>query len=437
MIEELKGMKFIAFIVGVLILGCNVADYRANRVIELRLGLFAGSNWNVPQGETYVIIDEVIERFEKQHPNVKVTYVSGIKREDYSEWLAEQFLDDEEPDIFFVPAEDFNMYSSMGALMDLTRFFLLDGTFDRKDYYPSAYCYGLFEGKPYALPRESVLTFMFVNKSLLAREGIAMPSNDWTWEDFLDICRKVTRDTDGDGQPDQFGCYDYSWHQAVISNGLNLFREDGKTSYFASERMEETVKFMIELRNIHRNYEVSPKDFDMGRVAFRPFSFAEYRTYKPYPWRIKKYTLFDWDCLKMPAGVPDGNTSMLDTLLVGMSARTNEPELAWSLLKALCYDKTTQEMILRKSQALPTRRDVVMSLEAQEIFQWNALENAAMTSNDISAVMDSAVMPPKFKGCAEAMLYADAELTKIIRGEVPFSNALNRLQKEINARLQH
>ena len=72
----------------------------------------------------------------------------------------------------------------------------------------------------------------------------------------------------------------------MISNGLTLFRDDGKASYFANERMEETVKFMMELRNIHRNYEVSPKDFDMGRVAFRPFSFAEYRTYKPYPWRI-------------------------------------------------------------------------------------------------------------------------------------------------------
>ncbi|MBR1580971.1 MAG: extracellular solute-binding protein [Selenomonadaceae bacterium] len=403
----------------------------------MRLGLFAGSNWNVPQGETYIIIDEVIERFEAEHPNVRVKYVSGIKREDYSEWLAEQFLDDAEPDIFFVPAEDFNMYSSMGALMDLTRFLLLDGTFDPTDYYPAAYRYGLFEDKPYALPRESVLTFMFVNKSLLAREGIAMPSNDWTWTEFLDICRRVTRDTDGDGQLDQFGCYDYSWKQAVISNGLNLFREDGKASYFASARMEETVKFMMELRSIHRNYEVSPKDFDMGRVAFRPFSFAEYRTYKPYPWRIKKYTLFDWDCLKMPAGVSNGNTSTLDTLLVGMSARTNEPELAWSLLKALCYDKTTQEMILRKSQALPTRRDVVLSTEAQEIFQWNSTDNAAMTSTDISAAMDEAVMPPKFKGCADAMLYADSEITKIISGVISFSNALNRLQKEINARLQY
>ena len=437
MIEKLKSMKFIVLIFAVMMFGYCVADYRANRVIELRLGLFAGSNWNVPQGETYNIIDEVIERFEAANPNVKVKYVSGIKREDYSEWLAEQFMDDAEPDIFFVPAEDFNMYSSMGGLMDLTRFFLLDGSFDPDDYYPAAYRYCLYEEKPYALPRESVLTFMFVNKSLLAREGIAMPDNDWTWAEFLDICRRVTRDTDGDGQLDQFGCYDYSWDQAVISNGLNLFREDGKASYFASERMEETVKFMMELRNIHRNYEVSPNDFDMGRVAFRPFSFAEYRTYKPYPWRIKKYTLFDWDCLKMPAGISNGNTSTLYTLPVGMSARTDEPELAWRLLKALCYDKTTQEMILRKSQALPTRRDVVMSLEAQEIFQWNSPENAAMTSTDISAAMDGAVMPPKFKGCADAMLYADSEITKIISGVIPFSNALNRLQKEINARLQY
>ena len=36
-------------------------------MIELRPGLFAGSNWNVPQGETYIIIDEVIARFEEKH----------------------------------------------------------------------------------------------------------------------------------------------------------------------------------------------------------------------------------------------------------------------------------------------------------------------------------------------------------------------------------
>ena len=264
-----------------------------------------------------------------------------------------------------------------------------------------------------------------------------MPKNDWTWEEFLDICRRVTRDVDGDGQLDQFGCYDYSWEQAAISNGATLFREDGRASYFADERMEQTVRFMMELRSIHRNYEVAPRDFDMGRVAFRPFSFAEYRTYKPYPWRIKKYTSFDWDCLKMPRGFSGENTSTLDTLLVAMSARTEQPKLAWQFLKALCYEKTTQEMILRKSQALPTRRDVVLSTEAREFFQWDSPESIVMSATEISSAMDEAIMPPKFERYSEAMLYADSEIEKIIKGEVPFDNALNKLQKEINALLQN
>lgn len=67
----------------------------------LHLGIFAGSNWDVPQGETYAIIDEAIKDFLSENPGVQVKYVSGIKREDYSEWLAEKFIEGDEPDIFF------------------------------------------------------------------------------------------------------------------------------------------------------------------------------------------------------------------------------------------------------------------------------------------------------------------------------------------------
>ena len=56
--------------------------------IELRVGTFAGSNWDVPQGESYAYLDHVIARFEAEHPGVKVTYQSGIRKSDYTEWLA-------------------------------------------------------------------------------------------------------------------------------------------------------------------------------------------------------------------------------------------------------------------------------------------------------------------------------------------------------------
>lgn len=414
-----------------------LAAYQMNLPATLTIGIFAGNNWDVPQGEPYAIIDEVIKNFEAENPGVRVKYVSGIKKEDYSEWLAEQFISGDEPDIFFVLANDFNLYASIGGLMNLDGFIAADKNFSADVYYPAAFKFGQYENISYALPCESTLTFMFVNKTLLAKEGIALPKNDWTWKDFLEICRKVTRDTDGDGVPDQFGCYDYTWRQAAISNGVKFFRDDGRTSYFADSRMEEAIKFVMELRGLNGGFEVSPKDFDVGRVAFRPFTFAEYRTYKPYPWRIKKYSSFEWDCIKMPAGSSGGNISVMDTLLIGMSARTREKDLAWELLKKFCYDEATQQMILQKSQALPVRRDVIISAEAQEIFSWEDNETAAITPADISDAMDEAIMPFKFKNYKAAMLYADTELTKIIDGVVPLNNVLNKLQKEINARLQY
>lgn len=411
--------------------------WQASRPVTLTIGIFAGNNWDVPQGEPYAIIDDVIKSFEAENPGVRVKYVSGIKKEDYSEWLAERFIDGEEPDIFFVLADDFNLYASIGGLMNLDGFIAADKNFSADVYYPAAFKFGQYENISYALPCESTLTFMFVNKTLLAKEGIALPKNDWTWRDFLDICRKVTRDTDGDGVPDQFGCYDYTWRQAAISNGVKFFRDDGRTSYFADSRMEEAIKFVMELRGLNGGFEVSPKDFDVGRVAFRPFTFAEYRTYKPYPWRIKKYSSFEWDCIKMPAGEAGGNISVMDTLLIGMSARTREKDLSWALLKKFCYDEATQQMILQKSQALPVRRDVIISAAAAELFSWEGSETAAITPADISNAMDEAIMPFKFKNYRAAMLYADTELTKIINGVVPLNNALNKLQKEINARLQY
>ena len=280
-------------------------------------------------------------------------------------------------------------------------------------------------------------TLMFVNKSLLEKEGISVPENDWTWADFLEICRRVTRDTDGDGVLDQFGCYDFSWRHAAITNGVELFRQDGRASYFADARMEEALRFMMEMRGIEKGREVTAQDFDTGKVAFRPFTFAEYRTYKPYPWRIKKYTSFEWDCIKLPAGPSGRNTTALGTLLVGISARTSQPELAWEFLKLMCYDYGQQQVVLKESQGLSPRRDIMRSGEAEFLLEQDTLGQGRMDIHTISDVMNEAVSVPKFKHHDEAMLLADNEIRKILNGSVSFHNALNKLQKEINAYLQY
>ena len=73
-------------------------------------------------------------------------------------------------------------------------------------------------------------------------------------------------------------------------------------------------------------------------------TFAEYRTYKTYPYKIKRYANFQWDCITMPAGTKGDNLSQVETLLMGISSSTGEEELAWEFLKLLTYDEAESKI---------------------------------------------------------------------------------------------
>ena len=426
---------FILYLLFLLAFTCFLGWY-LTRPKVLTVGIFAGSNWNVPESESYALMDEAIRRFEAEHPGVKVTYVSGIRKDDYAEWLAERFLEGNEPDVFVVPGADFSLYAATGALAPLTQPLANDTDFSVDVYYPNMLDYGRWQGISYALPVEAVPTLMFVNKTLLAKEGIPIPRNDWTWQDFLRICKMVTKDTDGDGRLDQFGVYDFDWRKAALTNDVQIFSADGKSANFTTQNMEEVLRFMTELHAVNQGQEVTAKDFDMGRVAFRTFTFAEYRTYKPYPWRIKKYSSFEWDCIKLPAGPSGQNSSIIQVLLMGISARSSEPRLSWELLKTICYDPAIQEEMLTMTQGVPARRDVVESPRAQELFITATPGSEEMNLKIVSQVMDASVTEPKFSRYQEAMNLADHKLQHIVQEGLSISSALSQLQKEINAYLQ-
>ena len=101
-------------------------NQKDDKVTVLHFGMFAGSYWDVPTGNCYQVIDDAIQRFEESHSNVKIEYVSGILKDDYSEWLAEQVLLGKEPDVFMIPAGEFDMLASVGVLKDLDDFIKKD-----------------------------------------------------------------------------------------------------------------------------------------------------------------------------------------------------------------------------------------------------------------------------------------------------------------------
>jgi multiple sugar transport system substrate-binding protein len=399
--------------------------------------MFAGSNWDVENPNSYTVIDMAIKEFESMHTNVKVTYISGIPKEDYSEWLAERMLKGKTPDVFMILKDDFDKFSSMGILKNLDLLIEQDEDFNTDDYYATTYYTGKYLGTQYALPYETVPELMFVNKSLLMKEGNSVPDNNWTWDDFYRICSEVTKDTDADGTIDQFGVYDYTWEEAVYSNGAELFNNAGTEAYFTDEKVLDSISFIKKLYQLNNETSVTRGDFEKGRVAFMPLLFSDYRTYKTYPYKLKKYTNFEWDCVALPSG-PDGdNTSTVNTLLMGINNHTKNEKLSWEFLKLLTYDKDIQKNIFNYSQGISVLKEVTKSDEAESILLKNMESSSkAIDNNMLDRVIDKGVIEPKFRKYSDAMILADSEITKIIDEDKNIDSAMKTLQRDITSFLR-
>jgi len=407
------------------------------RPATLEVGLFSGSNWDVSNPNSFNIIDAAIERFERQHPHVNVHYYGGIPKEDYSEWLAQQYMIGHAPDVLFVLADDFEVLGTAGLLKRLDGLMQHDADFDVGRFYTTALDAGEFEGQQYALPYEVVPTLMFVNKTLLQNEHIPTPAADWTWDDLMAICRKVTRDIDGDGVIDQFGTFNYNWEHAMYSNDGALFDLEGQHATVSSSKVTEAVRFTRRLLELNQGQKVTQEDFDIGRVAFMPMRFSDYRTYKMYPYKTIKYSDFQWDCITLPAGPEGGNVSQVSSLLMAISAQTMQEELAWEFLKTMVYDETIQFMLYQYSQGASVLRAVTSSHEAERMMQADSDESEyAINSQLLNAVIEGGVNVPNFSKYSQAFSLLKGEIDSVIENQREVESTFKILEHNLDRFLQ-
>lgn len=403
---------------------------RSERVLEF--AMFNGSNWDVAIQDSYPAIDAAIEKFEAQHPGVRIEYTSGIPKDEYSEWLSQKILRDETPDVMMILDQDFSRLAELGVLAELDEWIAGDADFRADAYYETALDAGRIFGSQYALPIETVPYLMFVNKTLLNEEGIALPEGDYTFSDLYGMCRRVTKDTDGDGRLDQFGIYKYTWTDAAFANGAELFSEDGRTCDFTSREVLEAVRFVKSLNELNNGQKVTQEMFDSGNVAFMPLTFAEYRTYKSYPYKIKKYTSFQWDCIAMPKGPSGDNVSIVDSLNVGISRRSRDKELAWEFLKLLTNDEEIQMKIFEYTPAASVLHAVTESKEAEAVIERNLDDSDKMIDSAfISEVIRDGRSKPKFADYQEAMQLADGEILKLYDTDTDLDNAMRLIQRKV------
>ena len=367
----------------------------------LKIGVFSDNYWGVQNGYANKIIDDAIDRFEKEHPDVKVQYESGIMKTDYSEWLSEQMMIDSAPDVFFILGSDFSTFARIGAVKNLNELIRKDDSFDPGVFYKTAYDSGSYDGRQYALPFECAPNMMFVNKTILDKEKIELPAKDWTWDDFYGICRKVTKDTDGTGIIDQFGTVNYSWIDAFYANGVKLFDEKGRNCDFTVREISDAIAFLEKMNALNSGNSLYERNFAQGNVVFQPMLFSEYRAYKSQELSFKKFSGFEWECVTMPSGPSGDNYSRLDTLSIAMSEKTTQEETAWEFMKLLTSDPQIQSEIFDYSAGISVLPEVTQSSETHNRLKEST--GSVFNLDILESAMEKSVSRTRFQGYDNAL----------------------------------
>jgi multiple sugar transport system substrate-binding protein len=404
-----------------------------NRITEIKIGVYSGNKWGIPHIDTYKIYDEAIALFEKQYPHIKVTYTSGTLMDDYSEWLAQKIVKGEEPDVFVILEEDFNTYSSIGLFENLTSFMKEDNTFNQSSFYKKALDSGKYKDKQYGLPIGIAPTFMIVNQTLLEKEGIVIDKKNWTWDAFYNICKAVTKDTDKDGEIDQFGVYGYEWDDAFYTNDDALFSDDGLKIAFKNERLYETIEFMKKMYVLNKGTVVKENYFDKGKVAFKTFSLPEYRAYTSDTYRLLRYKNFEWRSIPFPKAIYGESISKLDTMQIGMSSRSNCKDVAWKFIKFLAYDYNIQKKIWQDTYMLPANKEVVDTIYKSIL---NKEDKSVLQPEFLNNIIENSYVDLRFKKYQELKNILDQNIFLIIAEDKDISSGITDTNRAIRENIK-
>ena len=427
-------MKFLRFtsvlIFMSLFLSCN------QNTTELEIGTFSGSVWNVPNWQSFKFFDEAIDNYTNENSDIKISYRSGTLKEDYSEWLSQKILLGEEPDLFLILPEDFILFSSIGLLEDLNPLMESDSDFDREDYFSNALNSGIYEEGQFGFPLEVVPTLMFVNETLLDKKGISVPEDNWNWEGFYSISYDLSSFKSPQAEDQIQAVIGFDWKIAAYTNGQHLFTENGDQSLISENGIKEAVKFASTLEGLKR--EEPSLDFEDGNVAFTPMPFSEYRAYAFFPYSIQKYSNFDWEALLLPKGPHGNNGGELQSLLIGISARSKHKREAWEFLKFLVSDVETQKNIFHYSHGVPVLKEI-LHMEDVKIFlsRGRNLEISLLTAEQITESIENSLVFPRFEKYEEALELADNALDVIEINPSRLEHQLSVLDIEITDFLKH
>lgn len=198
----------------------------------------------------------IADRFAGQRSHVRVIVESIATN--YGEKLATSIASGVPPDVFLLDVPDIPTFVERGLVLDLTPY-VSRVVYDPESVFPQVRAVFERGGQLFAFPKGFTPLVIFYNRKLFRELNVPAPPEDgWTWEEFLDISKRVTQDREGDGRINLFAVgfprQLYEWIPWVWSGGGDILDPEGRRTvgYLDSRATVETFEFLTSWVTKHR-----------------------------------------------------------------------------------------------------------------------------------------------------------------------------------------
>lgn len=213
-------------------------------------------------------VEAAIAKFEAINPHIDVEsieLVPGGNSLDNLKKLDVLMAAGEPVDVITMPnIDEIVKRAANGVLEPLNGFYEKDGIVPKDEYIINP----TYEGNYYAQHFTSSFWFVMLNKDHLDEVGLEVPEMGWTWDDYRDYAKKLTK---GSGNDKRYGAYFHTWgefanpilyterpHPYMKDENTPIFEDPSFDYWFQlrkdMEQVDQSVKPLSDVIGAKLNY---------------------------------------------------------------------------------------------------------------------------------------------------------------------------------------
>ncbi len=207
------------------------------------------------------VMNRAIELYRAKFPDVQLIYEPSVE-DDVTKRVIVELAGGNAADVFISSGSDFFNFWEKGAFLDLTDFVNADDELNPDDLYPQPGAF-FHEGKWYGMPFQLVSNGCYYNATLFEEAGVPgprdypeNPDGIWTWDNFLEAAKTLTKDTDGDSEIDQWGYaasgFEFGFLAWIWSNGGDYIDLDNMKTTLDEPPALQAFQFIIDMIYSHQ-----------------------------------------------------------------------------------------------------------------------------------------------------------------------------------------